>query len=113
MREKIKVYNLLVDQSTTGSSDAVAAWYPKKSFQVIGTTTSGAGSATVVIETSNKESSDDDEWLTAATVTLTIADENTPNADGFVMDAAWRYVRARVSAISGTGALVNVDMGHA
>lgn len=69
--------------------------------KVVGT---GAVTATVIVEVSLDNST----WLTAGTITLS---GTTSAADGFVMDAPWRYVRARISAISGTGATVNCWMG--
>lgn len=63
----------------------------------------GAVSATVLIEASV----DGANWLTLATISLS---GTTSATDGFVAAGGWPNVRARVSAISGTGAAVNVLM---
>lgn len=49
-------------------------------------------------------------WCTTAMGTITLSG-TTINADGFTTAAPWRYVRANITAISGTGAAVNVLMG--
>lgn len=68
---------------------------------VVGT---GAVSATVIIEGSNDEVG----YLTLGTITLS---GTTSASDGFVSEAAWAYVRARVTAVSGTSAAVTVSLG--
>lgn len=86
---------------------------PKRTFHAYGTTSSGAGSATIMVEVSNfadpGTAANGQNWVTAATITLTLA--TTQSGDGVAIDAAWRWVRARLSAISGTGATVSVLMG--
>jgi len=77
----------------------------KRTFQATGFTTAGAGSVTIVIEASN----DNVNFLTLATITLVLGVAVT--TDGTASDAAWRYVRARVTAISGTGAQTTVWLG--
>jgi hypothetical protein len=64
----------------------------------------GAVGATVIIECSN----DDGNYLTLGTITLS---GTTSASDGFVSVANWMCVRARLTAISGTGAAVSVAMG--
>ena len=61
----------------------------------------GAVSASVDIEVSN----DGTDWLILSTITLT---GTNSASDGFAVGAPWQQVRARVTAISGTGAKVNV-----
>ena len=77
----------------------------KRTFQARGQTTAGAGAATILVEVSN----DNSQWANLGTITLTLS--TTTSTDGFASDAAWRYVRARISAISGTNAAVSVWMG--
>lgn len=60
-------------------------------------------SATVVIEVSN----DSLGWIEMGSVLL----DSTTLVDGFVSVSPWAYVRARVSAVSGTDAFVTVTMG--
>ncbi|HMJ02425.1 MAG TPA: hypothetical protein VK506_05760 [Conexibacter sp.] len=102
---------MLTAQATTTSSQAFKPATGSTTFEAYGLTTAGAGAATVIIEVSNVENPTvDTEWITAGTITLTLG--TTQTADGFAMYAAWRNVRARLSAISGTGATVNVRMGN-
>ena len=84
----------------------------KRTFQAEGTTSAGAGAATIIIQASNATApaaATDVDWVTLGTITLTLA--TTKSNDGFTTDAAWRWVRARLSAISGTDATVTVWMG--
>jgi len=74
-------------------------------FQAVGTTSSGAGAATVLVQVS----CDNVNWLTLATITLTLA--TTASSDGFASIEQWPYVRGNVSSISGTGAAVTLYMG--
>jgi len=75
----------------------------KRAFQATVTGT-GAVTATVAIQVSN----DDTNWITLGTITLS---GTTSATDGFTSDAPWGYVRANVTAISGTGAAVTATMG--
>lgn len=83
----------------------VGPWVPLRdpvvSFQatVVGT---GSVSATVVIEVSN------DGVGALAVGTIGLSGTNS-HSDGFVMAAACCFARARVTAISGTGAAVSVS----
>ena len=58
----------------------------------------------ILIEASN----DGTNYVTMATITLTLS--TTPSSDGFAAANSWEFYRARVSAISGTGANVTVYM---
>ena len=62
------------------------------------------GAATIKIQVSN----DGANWLDLGTITLTLGTVAT--ADGFASYAAWAYVRANVTVISGTNASVTVTM---
>ena len=77
--------------------------YVYRNFQVVETGT-GAITATTILEVSN----DGSNAITLATVS---SSGTTTAIDGFVSPANWPYVRARVTAISGTGAAVVVTMG--
>lgn len=94
----------------TRSEDHTPRHY-QLSFQVVGRTSSGAGSATVVIEASNvrPSPSDDGHYIELGTMSLVLspADES----DGFAINAPYAHIRARLSAISGTGASVDLYMG--
>lgn len=102
---------LLASVTTTGSSEAKTPITALRTFHVYGQTTAGAGATTVVIEVSNQDQpTTDQDWVAACTITLTLS--TTRTGDGCVMNAAWNKVRARVSAISGTGAAVSARMGN-
>lgn len=89
--------------ATTGNAHYKDA--PKATFQatVVGT---GAVSATVVIDCSN----DGTNWCATPLGTIGLSG-TTSSSDGFTTDAPWKYVRARVTAIAGTGATVTVLRG--
>lgn len=95
---------LMDARTTTGASTGVKARYIS-SVQANGTTTSGVGAATINIEVSN----DNVNWLVAFTITLTLG--TTATNDGQALIARWEWVRANVTALSGTGASVNVIAG--
>ena len=91
--------------TTTGTSDWKYKDSPGATYHA---TVSGTGavSATINIEMSN----DGVNALETAAGTITLTG-TTSSTDGFTTDAAWKYVRANVTAISGTGATVQVYMG--
>lgn len=93
--------------TTTASGEAVELGDSKRTIHVTGTTSSGTGSATIVVEVSNDTTWP---WLTADTLTLTLG--TTATASGTLVDADWKYIRLRVSAISGTGASVSGKIGY-
>lgn len=103
---------LLTDVTTTATGEKHSPRCVNRTFQGMGTTSSGSGSATIIIEATDKplpvESTNVD-WTTLGTITLTLG--TTQTNDGFVSFASWRWIRARVSAISGTGATVNAYLG--
>ena len=101
---------LLENATTVSSGTRQRPATRNRTFQAYGETSAGAGAATIVIEVSNVEEPGANDWITAGTINLTLA--TTRTTDGFTMQAAWRNVRARVSAISGTNATVTVRMGN-
>ena len=79
---------------------------PNTTFQGVVTGT-GAVGATIVIEASN----DGATWVATPLGTITLSG-TTSSSDGFTTsNAPWKYVRARVTAISGTGAVAQVYYG--
>ncbi len=94
--------------TATATSAQLEPWSTNRTFEAYGTTSSGAGSATIIIEVRNDETSP---YITMGTITLTLG--TAAIADGFVSSAAWRYVRARLTAISGTNAAVTANVGSA
>jgi len=106
-----KVYNLTPETNTTsgvtstGVQPGVYKDSPYSTFQAIVTGT-GAVTATVNIEVSN----DGTNWVATPMGTITLSG-TTSASDGFTSAAPWKWVRANVTAISGTGATVVVKMG--
>ena len=104
-----KLISLLTDIAAATTGDAYDFGLnntpnaPKATFHAVQTGT-GAQTSTTVIEVSN----DKVRWITAATFTLS---DTTTAQSGFVLDAPWRWVRARCSAITGTDKALNVTMG--
>lgn len=99
------VLTVLAAQNAIGDGMAQYKDSPKSAFQatVVGT---GAVTATVVLEASN----DGKYWLATPLGTITLSG-NGAASDGFTSDAPWKFVRARVTALTGTGASVTVTMG--
>lgn len=98
--------------STTanGNSDAIYKESPYSAIQAIITGT-GSVSATVTMQVSNENETGQglkSNWITLATISLS---GTTTATDGFATIATWRYIRAVVSSISGTGATIEVLMG--
>lgn len=103
----------LIDAATaTSTGEKHGAWTHRQTYQATGFTTAGAGAATVQIwvsDVDNPSTATDVDWVLLATISLTLA--TTSSTDGAASEAAWRWRRAKVSAISGTGASVTVWMG--
>jgi hypothetical protein len=104
---KVGVAELLTAAAATVEGDQIEPWHTNRSFEVYGAC-DDEGEATVVIEVRNSENAT---WKTLATITITLGTETA--GDGCVSNAAWRYVRANLTAISGTNAAVSANMGTA
>lgn len=102
--------DLLTAAITTATGETKRPASKTRTYQAYGETSAGAGAATVVIEVSNVDNPQTNDWILMGTITLTLG--TTRTADGFNSIAPWTYVRARVTAISGTNASVNVRMGQ-
>jgi hypothetical protein len=89
--------------TTTGDWKYKDSPYATVQATVVGT---GAVTATVVIDVSN----DATYAVSTALGTITLSG-TTSSSDGFTTTAPWKYLRARVTAISGTGATVAVNLG--
>jgi len=100
-----RVFNLLDSATATGAADSIYKDSTKATFQAYGSTSAGTGSVTVAIQLSN----DNTHWVTFNSISLTLG--TTDTTDGFSTDEPWKYVRANVTEISGTGATVSVLMG--
>ena len=98
--------------STTANANSTALYKesPWSTFQVIITGT-GSVTATVTIQGSNQDESFNgtkSNWVTINAFSMT---GTTSDTQGFTSISNWRYVRAVVASISGTGATVEVIMG--
>lgn len=103
---------LLTARTTTGSDELMSPRCDLRTFHATGTTSAGAGAATILIEGSDIAApvlTTNVDWVTLGTISLTLG--TTKTGDGFASQAPWRWVRARVSAISGTNASVDAYMG--
>ena len=100
-----KVLDILKDATTTATGE----WHYKdglnSTYQAILSGT-GALTATVIIEVSN-------DGVNACSTPLgtIVLSGTTLTSDGFTSSAPWKYVRARISAISGTNATIDVNTG--
>lgn len=101
------VRNMYAEPGTLTASTSLVCYKdsPNTTFQaiIIGT---GAVTATVVIDASN----DGVNWVSTVLGTITLSGTNSAS-DGFTTNAPWKYVRARVTALTGTGSTVQVYMG--
>ena len=105
-----RVYNLTPETTgatATGAQTTIFKDSPYATFQAYGTTSAGSGTAVVSIQGSNIDNTN--AFITLGTISLTLG--TTITADGFTTTAPWKYIRANVVSISGTGASVNVLMG--
>lgn len=91
---------LLKDATAPATSPALAAGRAIRTFQavVVGT---GTLAASVDIEVSNNNV----DFLLLGTLSLS---GTTRATDGFVSNAPWAFARAKLTAVTGTGAAVTV-----
>lgn len=101
-----KTLKILAAATTTATGSVFHPWGPKRSYQALGTTSAGSGAAAIQIQVSD----DCTNYIVAGTISLTLG--TTATTDGFVTDANWACVRAKVASISGTGASVDVWLGN-
>lgn len=93
---------IMISGATSTATSPVFGLHGGGAFQAKVTGT-GAVTATVLIEVSI----DGDNWLELSTITLS---GTTSASDGFVSMGGWTNVRARLTAITGTGAAATVYM---
>lgn len=91
--------------TTTGAGNLLYKDSPTTTFQAVVTGT-GAVTATIAIEYSN----DGVNVLSTVGGTITLSGTTTAS-DGFTSSAPWKYARANVTSVTGTGATVQVWMG--
>ena len=100
----------VLSTTATGASTPLYKESPWSTFQAIVTGTGTVG-ATVVIQGSNEDATFNGtktNWVTIDTYTLS---GTTTATNGSTSVSTWRYVRANVTAISGTSATVEIIMG--
>ena len=104
----MKAVTLLSAATTTRTGDPLDTngRNADRTYQASIVGTAGAQTATVIIEGSNEGPNGN--FLTIATFSLS---GTSSDSLGFVSQAAWTHVRARMTAISGTGATVTVTTG--
>ncbi|MCK5611366.1 hypothetical protein KAR91_56370 [Candidatus Pacearchaeota archaeon] len=104
-----QIIQLIEDAITTVTGDPFPVAEVARTYQakVVGT---GAVTATVVIEGSNDTQAvvANKTWVLLGTITLS---GTTSDTDGFGSVLPWQETRARITAVSGTDATVNVNMG--
>jgi hypothetical protein len=100
-----------VNSTTTNqASSPIYKESPYGTFQAIVTGT-GAVTATIAVQVSNEANTFNGikaNWITMGTITLT---GTTTATDGFTTICPWRYVRANVTNVTGTGATAEIIMG--
>jgi uncharacterized protein with ACT and thioredoxin-like domain len=100
-----------VNSTTTNqASSPIYKESPYGTFQAIVTGT-GAVTATIAVQVSNEADTFNGikaNWITMGTITLT---GTTTATDGFTTICPWRYVRANVTNVTGTGATAEIIMG--
>jgi hypothetical protein len=74
------------------------------SFQALGAVVSGVGAATVLVQGSNEPTPSSASWFTLDTLSLTLG--TTVTQDNGSHSAPTKWIRANVSAVTGTGANV-------
>ncbi len=102
---RVKSQKILSAATATGAGSSFESFDKDRTYQAAGATSASTGAATVKIQVSD----DDSNWIDLATITLSLT--TSSSSDGFATSAPWRYSRANVTAISGTGAAVTVWMG--
>jgi hypothetical protein len=100
---QVKTVTLFDARTTTGTTQVVEPWGTRRTVQaqVVGT---GAVTATLVVQISN----DGTTFLDIGTIALS---GTTSSSGGLAMDAAWRYMRFNLSAVTGTEAAVTAILG--
>jgi len=99
---------LLTAVTSTGAGASHELWNSERTYQFHGVTSAGAGSLIASIEVSNDSANGP--WITMGTVTLVLS--TTTATDGFSSIVPWRYTRANVTTLSGTGATATVIAGN-
>jgi hypothetical protein len=97
---------ILSGATATGAGASVSGVKRTKTYQANGATTSGTGAASINVEGSLNGVN----WDVIGTIPLTLGTSST--SDSFTSADAYDLIRGNVTAISGTGASVNLAMGY-
>lgn len=97
---------LLSAATTVAAGSAVPSVAATKTYVAKGATSSGTGASTIQV----RGSIDGSVWAVIGTIALTLG--TTAAAEGFTSDDRYPYVQGNVTAISGTGASVDLVMAH-
>ena len=98
---------LLVNATTTGPGESKAPTGPNRTYFLSAIADSGAnGSASIDIEVSL----DDIDWLKIATVSFSNIND-TKEYNSFSSLSAYKYLRANIQSVSGSGMTINVTYG--
>lgn len=95
---------LFLNRTTTGASDAREAPGPGGTVHARVTGTGSVG-ATVDVQVSNFP---DGPWLLLGQL---VCSGTTTAANGLALEAHWAYIRANVTALTGTGATLDIILG--
>ena len=106
-RNTINKVNLLDAATTTATGNGYSGHADYKTYSLWGKTTAGAGSVTAEIEGSNNGGLS---WDATAIGTITVTLSTSYASDSFTSTDRFEMVRARITAISGTGATVSAEM---
>lgn len=103
---------LLVEVTAIEATKRLRTQSKDFTVQAKGQTSSGAGTATILVQASNLDNPTvDTDWVTLDTLSLTLA--TTTSSDFGQFSATWRWVRANLTVLTGTGAAVTVALGSA
>lgn len=104
-----KVGCIVKDIAATGTQSAFGPVQTgEKGFQACVSGT-GAVTATVLVEASTEASGGVMGWFTLGTITLS---GTTTTNDAFATNSNWPYLRGNITAISGTGARVTLNVAE-
>lgn len=93
----MRVQTLIANADEAETGAAVTTYASKKTFQAKGIA-DDAGEVTVVIEASNVSSEVDADWISLGTIVMDLG--ATSESAGFSIDSPWKFVRARISALT-------------
>ena len=103
---KTSTQALLTNATTTGAGNSFEPWGDTRTYGATGVC-DDSGTAVISIEVRNDSNA---AWILMGTITITLSP--TASGDGFSSIVPWKYVRARITSLSGTNATISVFMGN-